>query len=104
MPPDDDATDSLQDEGEDAEVSGPVHLASVSEKHLPAKCKAGLLTYCPTMDLVALATEDEQVHVFRLNGQKVFGGLARGGDGLKVKALRWKGNGKTLLCNRLLIL
>ncbi|KAI1940293.1 hypothetical protein LOZ52_003843 [Ophidiomyces ophidiicola] len=52
------------------------------------------------MDLIALATDDELVHVFRLNGQKVFGGFSRGpnaaSDGLKVNALRWKGNGQLL--------
>lgn len=96
MPQDADNNVSSQDEGEEAEVSGPVQLASVSEKHLSAKCRPDTLTYCPTMDLVALATEDEQVHAFRLNGQKVFGGLARGGDGLSVKALRWKGNGEII--------
>ncbi|EEP77994.1 conserved hypothetical protein [Uncinocarpus reesii 1704] len=89
-----------ENDDDDTESIWHAHFASVSEKQLPAKCKPDTLTYCPTMDLVALATEDEQVHVFRLNGQKVFGGFARGGgaaaDGLKVKSLKWKGNGHLL--------
>jgi hypothetical protein len=32
-----------------------------------------LFCYCPTMDLVATATEKGSVDVWRLNGQKVFG-------------------------------
>ncbi|PGH12046.1 hypothetical protein AJ80_06865 [Polytolypa hystricis UAMH7299] len=86
-------------------------LVCVAEKTLPSKCKPRTLTYCPSMDLVALATEDEQVHVFRLNGQRVFGGVygavAGGGSGsghgngsgsgsVVVRGLRWKGNGHLL--------
>jgi hypothetical protein len=50
-------------------------LTAVAEKTLPAKCKPDSLAYCPTVDLVALATQDEQLHVFRLNGQKIFRGV-----------------------------
>ncbi|EFW18783.1 hypothetical protein D8B26_005595 [Coccidioides posadasii str. Silveira] len=95
--PEDDTWISRQENEDAEEETKPAQLASVSEKQLTAKCKPDILTYCPTMDLVALATEDEQVHVFRLNGQKVFGGFARGGgEGLKVKALKWKANGHLL--------
>lgn len=50
-------------------------LTPVGEKSLPAKCKPSTLAYCPSMDLIALATEDEELRVFRLNGQRVFGAL-----------------------------
>lgn len=60
------------------------------------------------MDLVALASQDEQLHVFRLNGQKVFGGSFRGGDAYfdydddedeedgkgEVRRLKWKDDGR----------
>ncbi|KAJ6160499.1 Anaphase-promoting complex subunit 4 [Penicillium chermesinum] len=79
------------------------HLTPVGEKSLPAKCKLGTLAYCPTMDLIALATEDEELHVFRLNGQKVFGGSFGGDPYLgedeedgEVRAVAWKGNGRLL--------
>jgi anaphase-promoting complex subunit 4 len=78
-------------------------LTLVGEKSLPTKCKAGMITYCPTMDLVALVTEDDELRVFRLNGQKVFGGSYKGdpyldeGDGSgEIRALRWKKNGTPL--------
>ncbi|EAW07261.1 putative anaphase-promoting complex component Cut20/Apc4 [Aspergillus clavatus NRRL 1] len=83
-------------------VSRP-QLTPVGEKLLPAKCKADTLTYCPTMDLIALTTEDEELHVFRLNGQRVFGGSFKGdpylgedeADG-EIRALKWKDNGNLL--------
>lgn len=76
-------------------------LTPVGEKSLPAKCKLGALAYCPSMDLIALATEDEELRVFRLNGQRVFGGCFRGDPYLgdeeedgEVRAVVWKGNGE----------
>lgn len=81
-------------------------LTPVGEKSLPAKCKLSTVAYCPSMDLIALATEDEELRVFRLNGQRVFGGRFGGdayldeedGEDGVVRALAWKGNGE--LVNR----
>ncbi|RDW90180.1 uncharacterized protein DSM5745_01955 [Aspergillus mulundensis] len=78
-------------------------LTPVGEKSLPAKCKEDMITYCPSMDLIALVTEDEELGVFRLNGQKVFGGSYKGdpyldeddGSG-EIRAVRWKNNGHLL--------
>jgi len=50
------------------------------------------LAYCPTMDLVALATIDDQIHVYRLNGQEVFG-VTNKGDFGKINQIKWKPNG-----------
>ncbi|OKL64108.1 hypothetical protein UA08_01046 [Talaromyces atroroseus] len=76
-------------------------LLAVAEKTLPAKCKDGLLAYCPTMDLVALASENEQVHVFRLNGQQVLEADLAGDPYLdevkgEVRGIRWKNDGRLL--------
>ncbi|KAJ5161911.1 Anaphase-promoting complex subunit 4 [Penicillium capsulatum] len=78
-------------------------LTPVSEKALPAKCKPSTLAYCPTMDLIALSTDDDELRVFRLNGQRVFGGSFKGDPYLgeseedgEVRALAWKGNGRLL--------
>ncbi|PWY90049.1 anaphase-promoting complex component Cut20/Apc4 [Aspergillus heteromorphus CBS 117.55] len=83
--------------------SQPAHepqLTPVGEKSLPARCKASTLTYCPTMDLIALVTEDDELRVFRLNGQKVLGGSFKGDPYLdeddgrgEIRALRWKTTG-----------
>lgn len=76
-------------------------LTPVGEKTLPAKCKPSALAYCPSMDLIALATEDDELRVFRLNGQNVFGGSFGGDPYLgedeangEIRALAWKGNGR----------
>ncbi|KAL1980545.1 hypothetical protein VTN96DRAFT_3990 [Rasamsonia emersonii] len=80
----------------------PPQLTAVAEKTLPAKCKPGLLAYCPTMDLVALATEDEQLRVFRLNGQQVLGANFGGDPYLdddergEVRGISWKNDGHLL--------
>ncbi|PYI23859.1 putative anaphase-promoting complex component Cut20/Apc4 [Aspergillus violaceofuscus CBS 115571] len=78
-------------------------LTPVGEKSLPAKCKAGALAYCPTMDLIALVTEDDELRVFRLNGQKVFGGSYKGDvyldeddGGGEICGLMWKNTGHLL--------
>ncbi|KAJ5259423.1 hypothetical protein N7478_012404 [Penicillium angulare] len=78
-------------------------LVAVGEKSLTAKCKPNTLAYCPTMDLIALATEDEELRVFRLNGQRVFGGSFGGDPYLddneedgEVRAVAWKENGRLL--------
>ncbi len=52
------------------------------------------LAYCPTMDLIALATVDEQVQVYRLNGQKVFSVQSRDSS-IKIGRIKWKPNGKS---------
>ncbi|PLB37356.1 putative anaphase-promoting complex component Cut20/Apc4 [Aspergillus candidus] len=78
-------------------------LSPIAEKSLPAKCKPGSLTYCPTMDLIALVTDDDELCVFRLNGQRVFGGSFKGdpylgedeADG-EIRGLAWKNNGYLL--------
>lgn len=84
-------------------------LSPVAEKSLPKKCKHNVLTYCPTMDLIALVSvQDEELSVYRLNGQRVFGGSFVGGDAHylydeedegpkrnegEIRGVRWKNNG-----------
>ncbi|OOF95512.1 hypothetical protein ASPCADRAFT_397201 [Aspergillus carbonarius ITEM 5010] len=55
------------------------------------------------MDLIALVTEDDELRVFRLNGQKVLGGSFKGDPyldeddgGGEIRELRWKNNGHLL--------
>ena len=72
-----------------------LNLLAEKAIHQPASPE-GLLAYCPTMDLLALATKEEQVFVYRLNGQRVFG-AAQKGTPLRVEKLRWKPNGGLLL-------
>ena len=52
------------------------------------------LAYCPTMDLIALVSIDEHIHVYRLNGQKVFG-ITNKQSANKVSQIKWKPNGES---------
>lgn len=51
-----------------------------------------LLSYCPTMDLIAVVNQAEQLDVYRLNGQRAFG-LKQKAPDCKVDAICWKFNG-----------
>lgn len=53
------------------------------------------LAYCPSMDLIALASIDEHICVYRLNGQQVFG-IANKQSGNGIKQIKWKPNGQSL--------
>lgn len=70
-------------------------LNMLAEKLVQPAVNSRHLAYCPTMDMIALATVDEKVHVFRLNGQKIFSVSAKQSTA-KVNYVKWKPNGK---CN-----
>ncbi|MCJ1390336.1 hypothetical protein MMC18_003195 [Xylographa bjoerkii] len=73
----------------------PAGLNLLAEKLVHQPIKIDNLVYCPTMDLIALVTIDEQIHVYRLNGQRVFGASNKKPDCI-VRQLRWKPNGQIL--------
>ncbi|KAL8733148.1 MAG: hypothetical protein Q9166_002340 [cf. Caloplaca sp. 2 TL-2023] len=70
-------------------------LNMLAEKISPSAISLDRLSYCPTMDLLALAAEDEQAHIFRLNGQRVFG-VSKKDSVSKVTYIKWKPNGQSL--------
>ncbi|KAF2827848.1 hypothetical protein CC86DRAFT_380848 [Ophiobolus disseminans] len=47
------------------------------------------------MDLIALVTDEENLDVYRINGQRAFG-LKRKSEDLSVDALQWEFNGKSI--------
>ena len=69
-------------------------LQSVGEKALHQTADPDLITYCPSMDLVALVTSDQQVFIYRLNGQRVYGATQKTGI-LRVERIQWKPNGSS---------
>ena len=77
-----------------------LQLETLSEKTLHQTADPHFLSYCPSMDLIAITNIDQQVLVYRLNGQRVYG-AAQKGDLLKVEAMRWKPNGSLVgdACN-----
>lgn len=69
-------------------------LNTLGEKAVQPAINPNHVAYCPTMDLIALATIDEKVHVFRFNGQKVFGITSK--DPLaKINQISWKPSGES---------
>ncbi|KAL1592388.1 hypothetical protein SLS60_011467 [Paraconiothyrium brasiliense] len=70
-------------------------LLQQAEKILLHPIHPQLITYCPTMDLIALVTDEENVDVYRVNGQKAFG-LKRKSEDITVETLRWQWNGAGL--------
>ena len=67
----------------------------LAEKVVQPGIEPQTLAYCPTMDLLAFATIDDNVHVHRLNGQKVFGVQSKQGSP-KTSKIKWKPDGKAI--------
>lgn len=67
----------------------------IGEKALHQAVDPNLLAYCPSMDLLALGSSDQQVLIYRLNGQRVYG-AAQKGTPAHVERIEWKPNGKYL--------
>ena len=73
----------------------PPMLNMLAEKILPRLLSPEHVAYCPTMDLLAVSNIDEQIQVFRLNGQRVFG-VANKKPDCKISGLKWKPDGQPL--------
>jgi anaphase-promoting complex subunit 4 len=67
-------------------------LELLGEKTLHQTIDPALIAYCPSMDLVALGSTDQQVLIYRLNGQRVYG-AAQKINTLQVQQISWKPNG-----------
>src|SRR3954463_6803997 len=70
-------------------------LLQQAEKILLHPIYPHLISYCPTMDLIAVVTDEENLDVYRINGQRAFG-LKRKNDDVTVDALQWEFNGKNI--------
>jgi hypothetical protein len=70
-------------------------LLQQSEKILLHPIHPHLFAYCPTMDLIAVVTDEENLDVYRINGQLAFS-LKRKSEDVSVDALQWEFNGKSI--------
>ena len=70
-------------------------LTLLGEKILQTAINPEFVRYCPTMDLLAVATVDDHVHVYRFNGQEVFAVTSK--QQARVQQVMWKPNGMGLL-------
>lgn len=73
-------------------------LTVLAEKLVQPAINTNHVACCPTTDLIALGTIDEKVHVFRLNGQKVFGVVSKQPEA-KISQIKWKPNGELQICS-----
>ncbi|PVI04763.1 hypothetical protein DM02DRAFT_725478, partial [Periconia macrospinosa] len=70
-------------------------LLQQSEKILLHPIHAHLISYCPTMDLIAIVTSEENLDVYRINGQRAFG-LKRKSEDVHVLTICWQWNGAAI--------
>ena len=77
------------------ESSNSPTLLQQAEKILLHPVHPHLIAYCPTMDLIAVVTTEENLDVYRINGQRAFG-LKRKNESVTVDAIQWEFNGKSI--------
>jgi anaphase-promoting complex subunit 4 len=66
-----------------------------AEKILLHPIHPHLISYCPTMDLIAIVTDEENLDVYRINGQRAFG-LKRKSSDVTVDLICWEFNGQAI--------
>ena len=64
-----------------------------ADKTLLQPIRPHLVAYCPTMDLIAVVTEQETLDVYRLNGQRAFGHKRKNSIS-SIDYICWKFNGR----------
>ncbi|KAF1998389.1 hypothetical protein P154DRAFT_564763 [Amniculicola lignicola CBS 123094] len=70
-------------------------LLQQAEKTMLRPIHPHLIAYCPTMDLIAVVTDEENLDVYRINGQRAFG-LKRKSKAVSVDAICWEFNGQAI--------
>jgi anaphase-promoting complex subunit 4 len=77
------------------EASPGPRLLQQAEKILLHPIHPHLIAYCPTMDLIALVTDEENLDVYRINGQKAFS-MKRKSSDANIDCLCWEFNGQAI--------
>jgi anaphase-promoting complex subunit 4 len=67
-------------------------LELLGEKTVHQKVNPRLVAYNPSMELLALGSIDQQVVIYRLNGQRIYGSSPKTGNS-RVDGFCWKPNG-----------
>lgn len=78
-----------------SELNNARQLLQQAEKILLHPIHPHLMSYCPTMDLIAVVTDEENLDVYRINGQRAFG-FKRKDEDVTVDAIQWQFNGKSI--------
>lgn len=76
-----------------------VSFCTLSDKVHAAPIKLNMLAWCPTMDLLAMISDSEEISLYRLSGQKVWSMMPRVAG--KIKAvpckMTWRLDSKVLV-------
>jgi anaphase-promoting complex subunit 4 len=72
-------------------------LRLLGQKTLHHSADSTLVSYCPSMDLVAVTTSDNQVLVHRLNGQRLYA-ITQKTKSTKIAKITWKPDGRSVPC------
>lgn len=76
-------------------MAASVELRLIGEKTLHQGANPFLLAYCPSMELLASGSSDQQVSLYRLNGQRVYSvAQKQKGTSLNIHRISWKPNGR----------
>ena len=84
-----DLSDALSDV-----VSPPQAFRMIHQKMLPPPARPGLAAWSPQLDLFAVVTSSDNVLLFRMNGQRVWGVAHRLGEDVHGTVLRWRPDGR----------
>ncbi|KFY06687.1 hypothetical protein V492_07831, partial [Pseudogymnoascus sp. VKM F-4246] len=78
-------------------MANPVQLRVIAEKTLHSPANPDLLAYSPSMELLAVGGAENNVLIYRLNGQRVFSASQKvRGAALELQKLAWKPNGQLI--------
>lgn len=62
-------------------------------KQLPYLAREGLAAWSPQLDLFAVVTAGDNLLLYRINGQRVWGVGHKFGPGVTVERMRWRPDG-----------
>lgn len=79
-------------------ISPPQGFRMLYHKMLPPPARPGLAAWSPQLDLFAVVTNNDNVLLFRMNGQRVWGVAHNLGDGVHGTVLRWRPDGSSRPC------
>ncbi|KAL7274864.1 hypothetical protein RUND412_002226 [Rhizina undulata] len=81
---------------EDAPESCPRGFRILYEKTLPHHARPNLAAWSPQLDLIVLVTTNENVLLYRMNGQRVWGFAPKHANEATIEHLHWRPDGKML--------
>ncbi|KAA8900335.1 anaphase-promoting complex, cyclosome, subunit 4-domain-containing protein [Sphaerosporella brunnea] len=86
----------MAEDASDGTRRRPAGFRILYQKTLPFAACRGIGAWSPQLDLIAHVTQNDNVLLYRMNGQRVWGIAHKTGDDIKVQTLQWRPDGKML--------